>query len=103
VNLETEFKVGFKPDVFRGTVVDISEGGCRVVADSIVFAGINDRIVLTFALPDDRVIKEIEGVVRNVLHDRMRKRTELGIQFKGPESEISKINSFCQFCQYFKV
>jgi len=103
VNLETEFKVGFKPDVFRGTVVDISEGGCRVVADSIVFAGINDRIVLTFTLPDDRVIKEIEGVVRNVLHDRMRKRTELGIQFKGPESEISKINSFCQFCQYFKV
>ncbi|MEJ5299664.1 MAG: PilZ domain-containing protein [Thermodesulforhabdaceae bacterium] len=103
VNLETKFKIGFKPDVFSGTVVDISEGGCRLVADSIVFAGINDRIVLSFSLPDDRLIKEIEGVVRNILHDRLKKRSELGIQFKGPESELSKINSFCQFCQYFKV
>lgn len=103
VNLETELKVGVKNEVFRGTVVDISEGGCRIIIDSIVFVGKNDRIIMSFTLPDDRVVREIESVARNVLYDRLRKKTEIGVQFKGPESELSKIYSFCQFCQYFKV
>lgn len=103
VNLETEIKIGFKEEILRGTVTDISEGGCRVKLDSIVFVGRNERILLSFTLPDDRVIKNVEGIVRNVIYDRLRKKTEIGVQFKGPESELSKISSFCQFCQYFKI
>lgn len=103
VNLETQFKVGFKNAIFKGTILDISEGGCRLEADSIIIVGKNERIVMSFVLPDDRRINEIEGITRNVLYDRLRNKTEIGVQFKGSESELVKIYSFCQFCQYFKV
>lgn len=103
VNLETQFKIGFKSDVFKGTIMDISEGGCRLVVDSILIVGRNERIVMSFMLPDNRLIREIEGITRSVLYDRLRKKTEIGVQFTGPDFELSKIYSFCQFCQYFKV
>ncbi|MCX7822832.1 MAG: flagellar brake protein [Syntrophobacterales bacterium] len=103
VNLETEFKIGFREQIFRGTISDISESGCKLVVDSITIVSRNQRIVLSFMLPDNRIVRDIEGIVRNVLYDRLRMKTEMGIQFKGPESELSKISSFCQFCQYFKV
>ncbi len=103
VNLEVEFSVAVRNLSFRGTVADISEGGCQIHVDGIAFIGKSDVLVLSFMLPDNQLVKAIEGVVKNVEHDRAKKRTTVGVQFRGPSSELGKISSFCQFCQYFKV
>ncbi len=101
VNLEAEFRI--RNAVYKGSVVDISEGGCQLHGDSIIIAAKNDAIKISFLLPDDQYVDNIEGIIRNIEYDRMRMKTRIGVQFKGPESELKKVVSFCQFCQYFKI
>ena len=31
------------------------------------------------------------------------KATEVGLTFAGPESELSKIANFCEFCMFFDL
>ncbi len=103
VNLETRFTIEDRKEFHKGSILDISQGGCMLKTDGVVIIPEQSRLTLSFVLPNDRVVNNIEGVARHVTYNRMKQATEVGIQFTGPKSEVTKIAEFCYMCQFFKV
>ena len=104
VNIETKLVVSDTTDLFIVDLVDISRGGCRV--------SINQRRVpmmkgtnasLTFSLPNEAFISELQAVVVRISRIKDSVATEIGLKFTGPKSELSKIENFCEFCMFFDL
>jgi len=114
VNIETRFYIENtltnapsvrrrQDDVTKANLVDISEGGCYLVVSSLLHIVQNMLCRLDFILPDNKQVAGLQGRVRSVQFYKLKKTTEVGLQFIGPSEELAKIASFCQYCLYFKV
>ncbi|MCE5335517.1 MAG: PilZ domain-containing protein [Desulfobacteraceae bacterium] len=86
-----------------GDVKDVSEGGCSLELPSMIPIVKGTEIVLTFALPDNQLIEGMRGEVMNMEYLYAWRKTQVGISFQGPQSELEKIRKFCQMCAYFRV
>jgi c-di-GMP-binding flagellar brake protein YcgR len=114
VNIETHFCIENtltdaplvqkrRDEVAKANLVDISEGGCYLIVPSLMHVIQNMFCKLDFILPDDQQVVGLQARVRNVQIMKLRKTTEIGLQFIGPPGELAKIASFCQYCLFFKV
>ena len=103
VNIETECAVYGTADLFVGEMADISLGGSRLVFDQRVPMTKGTELTLTFNLPNEAFVSGLRAVV--VRTDRLKnsKTTDVGLTFTGPQSEISKIANFCEFCMFFDL
>ncbi|MDA8307920.1 MAG: PilZ domain-containing protein [Deltaproteobacteria bacterium] len=86
-----------------GTVKDISETGCSVEIPKIIslFKGLG--FILTFTLPNDQLVKDVQCRVTSVKYNQIHKKTDVGAAFSGPSEEIAKIRELVNFCMRFKV
>lgn len=103
VNIETRLHLENEKDEVHCNIRDISEGGCSVVVQPLRPVALNMMCTAAFVLPDNQVIQGIEAKVRSVKYFKLRKTTEIGIEFLAPPEEMSKISSFCQYCLFFRV
>ena len=114
VNIETRFYIENtlvdapavrkrQDDVAKATLVDISEGGCFLIVPVLMHIVQNMYCRLDFILPDNQQVTRLQGRVRSVQFFKLKKTTEVGLQFIGPPEELAKIASFCQYCLYFRV
>lgn len=90
-------------DIVKASMVDLSEGGCYLVIPSLMHVTQNMFCKLDFILPDNKHVACLQARVRSVQFFKLKKVTELGLQFIGPQGELAKIASFCQYCLFFKV
>jgi hypothetical protein len=101
VNLETLATVS---DIkISGVVKDFSEIGCSVQLSKIIslFKGLG--LLLTFTLPNDQLIKDLQCKISSVKYNQIHKKTDIGVTFLGPPEELAKIKALAQFCMRFKV
>jgi hypothetical protein len=78
----------------RGSIVDISETGCRYVIQGkdeqdVLAVLVSDRMTLKFRLPGVAEEVVVAGFVRNINQDN--RQTTLGIQFHEVSEEIRKM------------
>ena len=103
VNIETKCSLLNSDEQFSADMVDISSSGCRLVLDERVEIATGLNISLTFNLPNEAGISEIQALVVRVSHIDDLKASEVGLSFIGPESEVSKVSNFCEFCMFFEL
>jgi c-di-GMP-binding flagellar brake protein YcgR len=103
VNIETRLAVAEKGDTLTVNMTDISAGGCKLEIPYLYGVAPDTACTLSFTLPDNRDIENLKGAIRNIRMIRLRQRTELGVSFLEPASEMDKIASFCRFCMFFEV
>ena len=103
VNIETRIFLETVRETGNGNIVDISEGGCSIMIPSLICASKNMPCSLDFILPNNETVQGLKGTVRTANLTKLKKTTELGIQFTGPAEEKAKISSFCRYCMFFKV
>jgi len=104
VNIETKLVVSDTADSFLGDLTDISHGGCRVILNQRrvpMIKGTN--LSLTFNLPNEAFISALQAVVVRINRIKNSVATEIGLTFIGPQSELSKIGNFCEFCMFFDL
>jgi c-di-GMP-binding flagellar brake protein YcgR len=101
VNLEAALNISDLK--LSGLVKDISEIGCSFELPKIIslFKGI--AIIATFTLPNDQLIKDVQGKIIAVKYNQIHRKTEIGVTFSGPAEEVSKIRELVHFCMRFKV
>jgi hypothetical protein len=103
VNIETRLLVGRGPDPVPVTMADISAGGCRITVPYLFGVAANTQCVLSFTLPDNNDVENLKGMICNLRMMKLGRKTEIGIKFLEPASELAKIASFCRFCLFFEV
>lgn len=103
VNLEAESVIGEDKMLMNGDIRDISEGGCCLELPLLIQITTGTPVSLTFQLPNEDLIEDMECAVMNVRFSQFEKKTYLGMSFAAPGSEIVKIRKFCEMCTYFKV
>jgi len=81
--------------VLRGTIADISEGGCRIVARSFQSVQVQSLCSLDFVLPDGQQIEGLEAIVVASRHAGDH-AYEMGLKFRGPMEQQGKLFFFCQ-------
>jgi c-di-GMP-binding flagellar brake protein YcgR len=104
VNIETKLVVSDTGDSFLVDLADISRGGCRVILNQRrvpMTKGTN--LVLTFSLPNEAFISALQAAVVRISRIKDSVAAEIGLKFTGPQSEISKIENFCEFCMFFDL
>ena len=100
VNLEAAANIN---DIkLSGIVKDISETGCSVQLLKIIslFKGLG--ITLTFTLPNDQLVKDMQCVIYSIKYNQIHKKTDIGVTFSGPPAELDKVKSLVKFCMRFK-
>jgi len=100
VNIETEFTVCGTVDLFLADIADISQGGCRLILNQRVPITKGTNLSLTFNLPNEAFVSGLQTVVARISRIQNSRATEVGVSFTGPDSEISKISNFCEYCMY---
>lgn len=103
VNIETRMVVGQRNEALTGSIVDISATGCRVTIPHLFGVSANTQCALSFTLPGNKNIENLKGTICNTRMTKLGKKTELGIKFLEPASELEKIAAFCRFCLFFEV
>ncbi len=103
VNIETECTVCGAADLFFAEMADISQGGCLLLLNQRASIAKGTNLSLTFNLPNEAFIRGLQTVVVRISLIPNSQATEVGVAFTGPESEISKISNFCEFCLYFDI
>ena len=103
VNIET--KIGIKGNTRElvSDMTDVSPGGCRLLLHQSARIDSGSLVPLTFNLPNEALVNELQATVVRVNHNKGGKKLELGCSFTGPSSETSKIINFCDFCMFFEV
>ena len=102
VNIETECTVCGTVDPFYAKMADISQGGCRLILNKYARITKGTKLSLTFNLPNEAFVSGLQTeVVRISTEDSHA--TEVGVSFTGPESELSKVSNFCEYCMYFDL
>jgi len=84
-------------------MVDISQGGCRLILRSKVAITKGMRVLLIFGLPNEDVVNELRAVVVRSWPIKGGESIEVGLSFTGPPGELAKISRFCEFCMYFDL
>ncbi|HIJ68253.1 MAG TPA: PilZ domain-containing protein [Deltaproteobacteria bacterium] len=103
VNIETECTVCGTADVFYAKMADISQGGCRLILNESARIVKGTNLSLTFNLPNEAFVSGLQTKVAGINGTEDSKATELGVAFSGPESELSKLSNFCEYCMYFDL
>jgi len=103
VNIETKCTVGGTVDVFTAEMADISQGGCRLILNESARIVKGTNLSLTFNLPNEAFVSGLQTKVAGINGTEDSKATELGVAFSGPESELSKLSNFCEYCMYFDL
>lgn len=103
VNIETRMVVGQGHEPMLVTMADISATGCRVVVPHLFGVAVNTLCMLSFTLPNNVDVEDLKGAICNLRMTKLAKKTEIGIKFLEPPSEVEKIRSFCRFCLFFEV
>lgn len=103
ISVETRLVINRERDTLEAIMIDIGAGGCKLVLPSLRGIAQETPVTLSFTLPDDSNIEDLNGIVRNVRIAKLAKRTELGVSFLDPPSELAKVASFCNFCSFFEV
>jgi c-di-GMP-binding flagellar brake protein YcgR len=109
VNVESKLTLGdeehhqFKKNIedyigktFKGTMVDISEGGCLVFVRSFRKILVHSLYYLDFILPDGQKVDELEAMVVNCKPGDEEHTFEVGLEFRGPMEQLAKVFFFCQ-------
>jgi hypothetical protein len=86
-----------------GLVKDLSETGCSFELPKIISLFKGNALIATFTLPNDQLIKDLQGQIATVKYNQIHRKTEIGARFSGPAEEISKIRELVRFCMRFKV
>jgi c-di-GMP-binding flagellar brake protein YcgR len=103
VNIEVECTIGGTLDVFSAEMGDISQGGARLIMNGRVPVTKGTNLDLRFNLPNEAFVSGLQVVVARISRIPNSRATEIGTSFTGPDSEISKISNFCEFCMYFDL
>jgi hypothetical protein len=103
VNIQTQMIIGPRRETLSVTMVDISAGGCRLTIPYLFGVATNTQCVLSFTLPDNQDVENLSGMICNIRMMKLGKKTEIGIKFLNPASELEKIASFCRFCLFFEI
>lgn len=103
VNIETTFHYKELAKPLKATIVDISEGGCQLIAPSLLTLAKDMPCELTFVLPDSQSVEGLEAKIREIGFFKLKNSTRLGLQFIGPPEQLSKISSFARYCMFFRV
>lgn len=103
VNIETEFSLVGVSDSFFGDMIDISQGGCRLVLHALVPMVKGTSASLSFSLPNEEAVERLRCSVMSLKYVKSREITEIGVSFSGPAGELQKIIRFCDFCMFFDV
>jgi c-di-GMP-binding flagellar brake protein YcgR len=103
VNLEAEIAVANSGQFLTGDITDISEGGCCLEFPSLIPVVKGAVLDINFTLPDNQMIEHMQCTVMNTNYSYAWRRTQFGVSFAGPGSEIDKIGNFCRMCSYFRV
>ncbi len=103
VSIEAKFELPSSDQPVRGTLKDISEGGCLLVLPGILHIPKGTTAGVTFKLPDDSLVEKVQCSVRNIQQAYMRQYTATGLSFNGPGVELEKVRAFCDFCKKFRV
>ena len=103
VNLEAEIAVGKAGQLIKGDIVDVSEGGCCLEFPRLIPAVKGTVMEANFTLPDNQLIEHMQCVVMNTGYSYAWRRTQFGLSFSEPDTEIDKIRKFCRMCSYFRV
>ncbi len=103
VNIETQCSACGTVDLFFAEMADISKGGCLLILNQHARVTKGTRLSLTFNLPNEALVSGLQTVVARITRIQNSKAIEAGVAFTGPESEISKISNFCEFCLYFDI
>ncbi|MGA2025510.1 MAG: PilZ domain-containing protein [Syntrophobacteraceae bacterium] len=103
VNIGTECTVCGTVDVLSAEMVDISQDGCRLILNQSDRITKGTNLSLTFELPNYASVSGLQTVVARTSRTQDNQATEVGVSFSGPDSEISKVSNFCEFCTFFDV
>jgi hypothetical protein len=103
VNIETQMVIGLRRETLTVSMVDISAGGCRLTIPYLFGVAANTQCALSFTLPDNQDVENLNGMICNIRMMKLGKKTEIGIKFLEPASELEKIASFCRFCLFFEI
>ena len=79
----------------QGTIMDISEGGCRLLVPMPMMLAKNTPCKLDFQLPGGTNIEQMEAEIIRAEGNRLKRSTDIRIQFKGPEEDVRRIKDFC--------
>jgi c-di-GMP-binding flagellar brake protein YcgR len=104
VNIETKLVVSDTAQSFLVDLADISRGGCRVILNQRrvpMTKGTN--LSLAFSLPNEAFISSLQAEVVRIDLIKDSVATEIGLKFTGPQSELSKVENFCDFCMFFAL
>jgi c-di-GMP-binding flagellar brake protein YcgR len=103
VNIEAQYAIIGAPNWFPGDMLDISQGGCRMVLKSKAAITKGMKALLVFSLPNEDEINDLGAVVVRSKPTQDGETSEIGLSFTGPPCELAKIESFCEFCLFFDV
>jgi hypothetical protein len=103
VNIETRLLFDGDRDPLTVTMLDIGVGGCKLALPSLYGLAGDTTCRLSFSLPDNSKVENLRGKIRSVRMLKLAKRTEIGMTFLEPASELAKVASFCNFCLFFEV
>lgn len=100
VNLDAEISIS--DTKLPGMIKDISTTGCSAEIPKIIslFKGL--RLVLSFTMPNDQVVNDLQCTISSVKYNQIHKKTDIGVTFSGPPEEIVKIRELVNFCMRFK-
>lgn len=103
VNLEVVSVIGKEGKLINGDIKDISEGGCLLHLPGVIPLTTGIPVCITFVLPNDDSVENLECIIMNIRHVQEEKRTDLGLKFCGPDTEVETVKKFCEMCMYFRV
>ena len=103
VLLEAVSDIGNDHRLTHCNITDISEGGCCLELPCLIAPTTGTPIEVTFELPTDELIENLQCAVMNMCQDVDEKKTFVGLSFQKPDSWIQKIRKFCNMCYYFRV
>lgn len=103
VSTEARFELADSDQPIRGSLKDISEGGCLLVLPAILHIAKGTHAAVTFKLPDDQLVEKMQCTVRNIQQVYMRQYTAIGMSFNGPNEELEKVRGFSEYCKKFRV
>jgi c-di-GMP-binding flagellar brake protein YcgR len=103
VKIETRLAIDNNRDFLMATMADISAGGSKLVIPFLSAVTTDTLCTLSTSLPNGKYVEDLSGTIRSVQMLKLAKRTEIGVMFLEPASELEKIASFCQFCSFFLV
>jgi hypothetical protein len=103
IKVSLEAAVSVSDIKLPGIVKDLSDTGCLLEIPKIIslFKGLG--FTLTFTLPNDQLVKDLQCRIVTVRYNQIYKKTDVAVMFLGPPEEIVKIQELVKFCMRFKV